>query len=216
DNNSDSKGVALRVPYEDYKIPENNTVCEDGECRDEGMLVGLDQYVALHEQKDILIVLHQMGNHGPAYYKRYPKQFEQFTPTCRTNQLEDCSQEEIINAYDNALLYTDYFLAEIISFLKKYDKDHKTAMIYLSDHGESLGENGVYLHGLPYMIAPDTQKHIGALMWFGERTWKYIDPDLLEQEKDKELSHDNLFHTLLGFFAVKTSVYRNDLDILND
>ena len=214
DNNSDSKGVALRVPYEDYKIPENNTVCEDGECRDEGMLVGLDQYVTQHKQKDILIVLHQMGNHGPAYYKRYPKQFEQFTPTCRTNQLEDCSQEEIINAYDNALLYTDYFLAEIIGFLKKYDKDHKTAMIYLSDHGESLGENGVYLHGLPYMIAPDAQKHIGALMWFGERSREYVDFDLLEQEKDKELSHDNLFHTLLGFFAVKTAVYDKELDIL--
>ena len=212
DNNSDSKGVALRVPYENYRDSANNTICEDGECRDEGMLVGLDQYIEQHEGKDLLIVLHQMGNHGPAYYKRYPKQFEQFTPTCRTNQLEDCSQDEIINAYDNALLYTDYFLAKIISFLKTYDKDHKTAMIYLSDHGESLGENGVYLHGLPYMIAPDAQKHIGAVMWFGEQAKEHF--NLLEQKKDKELSHDNLFHTLLGFFAVKTAVYDKELDIL--
>ena len=216
DNNSDSKGVALRVPYEDYRSPENNTICEDGECRDEGMLVGLNQYIEQHEGKDILIVLHQMGNHGPAYYKRYPKQFEQFTPTCRTNQLEDCSQEEIINAYDNALLYTDYFLSEIIGFLRKYDTDHRTAMIYLSDHGESLGENGVYLHGLPYMIAPDAQKHIGAVMWFGERTREHLNLDVLEQKKDREFSHDNLFHTLLGFFAVKTDVYEKELDILNN
>ncbi|MCI5164726.1 MAG: phosphoethanolamine--lipid A transferase [Candidatus Electrothrix sp. GM3_4] len=216
DNNSDSKGVALRVPYEDYRDSANNTICEDGECRDEGMLVGLDQYIKQHENKDLLIVLHQMGNHGPAYYKRYPKQFEQFTPTCQTNQLEDCSQGEIINAYDNALLYTDYFLAQIISFLKQYDNDHKTAMIYLSDHGESLGENGVYLHGLPYIIAPDAQKHIGAVMWLGKRTKRDINLDLLEQKKDKELSHDNLFHTLLGLLAVKTAAYEKELDILND
>ncbi|CAK8715994.1 Lipid A ethanolaminephosphotransferase [Candidatus Electrothrix laxa] len=216
DNNSDSKGVALRVPYENYRDSENNTVCEDGECRDEGMLIGLNQYIEQHKEKDILIILHQMGNHGPAYYKRYPKQFEQFTPACQTNQLEDCKQDEIINAYDNALLYTDYFLAQIISFLKQYDNDHKTAMIYLSDHGESLGESGVYLHGLPYMIAPDTQKHIGAVMWFGKGTKQDINLDLLEQKKDKELSHDNLFHTLLGLLAVKTAVYEKDLDILND
>ncbi|MCI5160928.1 MAG: phosphoethanolamine--lipid A transferase [Candidatus Electrothrix sp. AX5] len=216
DNNSDSKGVALRVPYEDYRSPENNTICEDGECRDEGMLVGLNQYIEQHEGKDILIVLHQMGNHGPAYYKRYPKQFEQFTPTCQTNQLEDCKQEEIINAYDNALLYTDYFLAQIIGFLKQYDNNHKTAMIYLSDHGESLGESGVYLHGLPYMIAPDAQKHVGAVMWFGKGTKQDINLDLLGQKKDKELSHDNLFHTLLGLLAVKTAVYEKELDILND
>lgn len=216
DNNSDSKGVALRVPYEDYKSPANNTVCEDGECRDEGMLVGLDQYIRQREEKDILIVLHQMGNHGPAYYKRYPKQFEQFTPTCRTNQLEDCSQEEIINAYDNALLYTDYFLVKLIDFLKKYDSSRDTAMFYFSDHGESLGEKGVYLHGLPYMIAPDAQTHIGAVMWFGEHTGKNINIDSLRQKQDQEYSHDNLFHTLLGFFQVETSVYKKELDILNN
>ncbi|WPD20756.1 MAG: phosphoethanolamine--lipid A transferase [Candidatus Electrothrix scaldis] len=216
DNNSDSKGVALRVPYEDYRIPENNTMCDDGECRDEGMLVGIDQYIAEHKGRDILIVLHQMGNHGPAYYKRYPKQFEVFTPTCTTNQLEDCSQEEIINSYDNALRYTDYFLDKTINFLRKYDKERETAMIYFSDHGESLGEGGIYLHGLPYMIAPEAQKHIGALMWFGEQARQYINLHLLQQKKDKEYSHDNLFHTLLGFFEVKTDVYDKNFDIINN
>lgn len=206
DNNSDSKGVALRVPYEDYKNPKNNSICLNGECRDEGMLVGLDTYIEQQKGKNILIVLHQMGNHGPAYYKRYPKAFEKFTPVCKSNQLETCSQESISNAYDNALLYTDYFLAKIIHLLKKYEQTHKTGMIYMSDHGESLGENGLYLHGLPYFMAPDAQTHIGTVMWFGEGNPKQIDPS-------KHYSHDNLFHTLLGLFDVQTEVYDKKLDM---
>ncbi len=215
DNNSNSKGVALRVPYEDYRTPKNNTMCSDGECRDEGMLIGLEQYIDKHKGKDILIVLHQMGNHGPAYYKRYPKKFEKFTPVCKTNQLEQCSQNEISNAYDNAILYTDYFLSKTINFLKKYDKSHETAMIYMSDHGESLGENGIYLHGLPYFMAPDAQTHIGSLMWFGDEISKDINITVLKQNRDKKFSHDNLFHTLLNIFEVETDVYRKDMDILN-
>jgi len=121
DNNSDSKGVAVRIPYQDFKTPENNPVCNHGECRDEGMLAGLDRFIKKHQDKDIMIVLHQMGNHGPAYYKRYPKSFEKFKPVCKTSQLEQCTQQEITNAYDNALLYTDYFLSKTIDFLKRYD-----------------------------------------------------------------------------------------------
>jgi len=216
DNNSDSKGVAVRVPYENYKSPKINTICEDGECRDEGMLVGLDEYITKNEGKDILIVLHQMGNHGPAYYKRYPKKFEKFTPVCKSNQLEECTQEEISNGYDNALLYTDYFLSKTINLLKKYEHSHETAMIYMSDHGESLGENGVYLHGLPYFMAPDAQKHIGSFMWFGDEMKKEIPISKLKKEKDKIYSHDNLFHTLIGLFEVKTEVYDRDKDMVHD
>ena len=215
DNNSDSKGVALRVIYEDYKTPKNNTICDNGECRDEGMLVGLDKYIEDQKGKDILIILHQMGNHGPAYYKRYTKDFEQFKPVCKTNQLEQCSSNEISNAYDNAILYTDYFLSKTINFLKKYDKTHETAMIYMSDHGESLGEHGIYLHGLPYFMAPDAQTHIGALMWFGDEMKKDINSEKINHNSDKEYSHDNLFHTLLGIFEVHTDVYKKDMDILN-
>ncbi len=216
DNNSDSKGVARRVFYENYKTPENNTICYEGECRDEGMLVGLDQFISEHKGRDILIILHQMGNHGPAYYKRYPKEFERFTPVCMTNQLEKCSNQEILNAYDNAIVYTDYFLSKTIDFLKKYEATHETAMIYLGDHGESLGENGVYLHGLPYMIAPEAQKHIASLMWFGNEKSKDIDIENVRQKKDNTFSHDNLFHTLLGIFEVKTEIYDKNLDILQN
>jgi lipid A ethanolaminephosphotransferase len=216
DNNSDSKGVALRIPNENFKTSENNSICSDGECRDEGMLIGLDSYIEQRKGKDILIVLHQMGNHGPAYYKRYPKEFEKFKPVCRTNQLEECSKEEINNAYDNAILYTDYFLSKVINLLKKYDASHETALIYMSDHGESLGENGVYLHGLPYIIAPDAQTHVAALMWLGSDISKEINIKKVQQNKDKPYSHDNLFHTLLGIFEVGTNIYDETMDILHN
>ena len=215
DNNSDSKGVALRVDYEDYRTSKTNTKCDDVECRDEGMLVGLEDYIKNNKGKYIFIIIHQMGNHGPAYYKRYPKEFEKFTPVCKTNQLEQCTQEEVSNAYDNAILYTDYFLSKVINFLKPYSKDYETAMIYMSDHGESLGENGVYLHGLPYFMAPNEQKHIGSLMWFGGVDIKEdIDVEKLSSYKNQSFTQDNLFHTLLGLFEVETSVYKKEMDIL--
>ena len=213
DNNSDSKGVALRVPYEDYKTPDKNTIC-DTECRDEGMLVGLDKYIDSHKSRDILIVLHMMGNHGPAYYKRYTKEFEKFKPVCNTNQLEECSSETIGNAYDNAILYTDYFLSKVIKLLKSYDKTHEAAMFYISDHGESLGESGLYLHGLPYFMAPDFQTHVASAIWFGEGMKEDINMTKLKGYTNKYFTHDNIFHSLLGLFEVDTALYVPEKDIL--
>lgn len=216
DNNSDSKGVALRVDYEDYQSSKTNTICDE-ECRDEGMLIGLEDYIEKNKGRDILIVLHQMGNHGPAYYKRYPKEFEKFTPVCKTNQLEDCTKEEIGNAYDNAILYTDYFLSKAINFLKPYANSHETGLVYISDHGESLGENGLYLHGMPYAIAPKEQKNVASFIWLGDGAMEEeYDKKKLKSYKDKEFSQDNLFHTVLGLFEVETEVYKKELDILND
>ncbi len=216
DNNSDSKGVALRVDFQDYRTAKNNKVC-DLECRDEGMLIGLDEYIKQNKNEDIFIVLHQMGNHGPAYYKRYPKEFEKFTPVCKTNELEKCTQEEVSNAYDNAILYTDYFLSKVINFLKPYSKDYETAMLYMSDHGESLGENSLYLHGMPYLIAPENQKHVASFIWLGKGDIREdIDVEKLKSYSNKRFSQDNLFHTLLGLFEVESKVYKKELDILND
>jgi len=214
DNNSDSKGVAVRAKFEDYKSSATNTIC-DPECRDVGMLVGLQKYINDVKEKDILIVLHQMGNHGPAYYKRYPKEFEIFKPVCQTSELAECTNEEITNAYDNAILYTDYFLSKVIELLKANNGKFNTAMMYVSDHGESLGENGIYLHGLPYMMAPKEQKDIAMIMWFGggmEAETNYV---LLKKKLNEEYSHDNVFHTILGMFEVVSPVYRPELDILD-
>ena len=213
ENNSDSKAVALRVPFQYYKNDFYNKVCVEGECRDIGMLGGLDKYIQEQKGKDILIVLHQMGNHGPAYYKRYTKDFERFTPVCKTNQLEACTQEEIRNAYDNAILYTDNFLAKTIQVLKGFDKTHQSAMIYMSDHGQSLGEKGIYLHGLPYFMAPQAQIHIPAFIWMNEHFKSSL--DIHNIDTNKKYTHDNLFHTLLGIFSVQTEVYDPALDIFN-
>ncbi len=213
DNNSSSKGVADRIANENFKTSDKNPVC-DVECRDVGMLTNLQNYIDKRGKGDILIVLHQMGNHGPAYYKRYPQAFRKFTPTCDTNELSNCNSEQLINSFDNAILYTDYFLTEVIKLLKQNDDRFETVMFYASDHGESLGENGIYLHGLPYFIAPDAQKHVPALMWFGKNS----DAERMKNINTKKLnplSHDNIFSTIMGLFEINSGVYDSKLDILD-
>jgi lipid A ethanolaminephosphotransferase len=207
DNNSDSKGVALRINYQDFKSNRLNKIC-DIECRDEGMLIGLDKFI---DSKNTLIILHQMGNHGPAYYKRYPKKYEVFKPICKTNELQQCTQSQISNAYDNALVYTDYFLNKVIEFLKQYN-DYEAILFYVSDHGESLGENGIYLHGMPYFIAPQYQKHIGALIWMNKKA-KQLYKQKLDKIKNKKLFQEIVFHSLLGFFNVNSKAYDKSKDI---
>lgn len=212
DNNSSSKGVADRVPYQDFKSPKLNPICDE-ECRDEGMLSGLQEYIDA-QKGDVLIVLHQMGNHGPAYYKRYPKAFEFYTPVCKTNDLGSCSTEEINNAYDNALRYTDYFLSKVIELLKKNDHRFETAMFYVSDHGESLGEYGVYLHGMPYALAPEAQRHVPAVLWLGSLIKRDIVTASVAARSRMTWSHDNVFSTLLGLFEIRTQAYDAKKDIL--
>jgi lipid A ethanolaminephosphotransferase len=214
DNNSSSKGVADRVAYEDFTTPKNNPVC-DPECRDIGMLKGLDEYISKQKKGDIIIVLHQMGSHGPSYHERVPEAFQKFKPVCKTNQLDKCTKEEISNAYDNTILYTDYFLSEVIKFLKKYDDRFETSMFYVSDHGESLGEYGMYLHGMPYSLAPKGVTNVPIILWFGKELIKAhnLDIDLLKRKRDKAISHDEVVHSLLGMFEVQTQVYKKDKDL---
>lgn len=213
DNNSDSKDVALRVPYQSYKSPELNPVC-DQECRDVGMLTALQKHIDAQPRGDIFIVLHQMGNHGPAYFKRYPPEFEKFKPACQSADLSQCSREEISNAYDNAILYTDFFLGKVIELLKNNDRKFETALLYVSDHGESLGENGVYLHGLPPAIAPDAQVHVPAIMWLGSG-FNDVDFAALRRKRDARFTHDNIAHTVLGAMEIESTVYRPEMDILD-
>jgi lipid A ethanolaminephosphotransferase len=206
DNNSSSKGVADRVAYENYRDPDINPLC-DIECRDPGMLAGLQDYID-QQSGDVLIVLHQMGNHGPAYYKRYPREFEKFTPVCKSNELSSCSVEEISNAYDNAILYTDYFLSKVIALLKDNTPKYETAMLYVSDHGESLGEHGLYLHGAPYFIAPEEQTNVPVLLWLGESA--DIDLQKAVAQKSSHNSHDAVFNSLLSAFEVQSAALDQD------
>lgn len=203
DNNSDSKGVADRVRYENFRSRERNPVC-DPECRDVGMLDGLDQFIRDNAGHDILIVLHSMGSHGPEYYKRYPAAFEKFGPVCRTGELQRCSKAEIDNTYDNTILYTDHFLSRVIDYLKPYDRTHATAMLYVSDHGESLGEKNMYLHGAPYALAPDAQIRVPVVLWFGENFGYSLDTAM--RYRDTPFSHDELFCSLLVGFGRETAL----------
>ena len=204
DNNSSSKGVADRVTFEDYKTSETNPDCEgDGECRDVGMLDGFEKLLKSGTApQDTLILLHQMGNHGPAYYQRYPKAFEEYKPVCMTNELSKCDDQSVINGYDNAIRYTDYFLDETIKKLKPYENDYNVVMIYISDHGESLGENNIYLHGLPFSIAPDAQKKVPIIIWSPKNN--SIEANSLSTMINQPVSHDFITPTLLKFFGIAT------------
>jgi lipid A ethanolaminephosphotransferase len=218
DNNTGCQGSCERIRYEDLAHHDNPEYCDDGNCIDEILLHNLqwvvDQVDSENDQ-DQLIILHQKGNHGPTYHRRYPKEFEVFKPVCNTNQLRSCTQEEIVNAYDNAILYSDYFLDKTIAFLKQNADHYNTAMVYISDHGESLGENNIYLHGLPYMIAPKEQKKVPFILWLSDHYQQTygINTVCLANKSDKALSHDNFFSSMLGLLAIETAVHDSKLDI---
>jgi lipid A ethanolaminephosphotransferase len=215
DNQSGCKGVCEGVPEEQLDHADVPGLCADGQCFDEILLHGMDQ-VLRDRHGNLLVVMHQLGSHGPAYFKRYPVQFKKFTPACETDDLRQCSSQEIVNAYDNSLLYTDFFLGKVIDFLKSAQQTHDTAMLYVSDHGESLGEGGLYLHGMPWAIAPDVQTHVPFLVWLSEgfRRSQPVNADCLRaRARQQAVSHDYLFHTLLGVFGVQTRVYEPALDL---
>jgi lipid A ethanolaminephosphotransferase len=216
DNNSGCKGVCARIGMEDVSNLPVPALCNNEECFDEILLQQLQTRIE-EAKTDTLVVLHQKGSHGPAYYKRYPKEFAKFTPECTDNAPQNCNQTALLNAYDNTIAYTDYFLHKTIELLKNAPDRYNTVMLYVSDHGESLGENGIYLHGLPYFLSPDEEIHIPMIAWFSEG---YIKSDQLSKAcLNKHLktsySHDNIPHTLLGLFKVETSLYKQDHDIFN-
>ncbi len=214
DNNSGCKGVCDRVDSEDVSRSGDSEHCNTRECFDEVLLDDLNGYLESADG-DVFVVLHQKGSHGPDYYLRYPKRFERFTPVCASNDLQHCTVQEVVNAYDNTILYTDYFLARVIRFLKERSRDYDTAMLYISDHGESLGERHLYLHGLPWFLAPEAQTHVPFVAWLSEgleRT-RALDSKCLNDRLDLPMSHDNLFHSVLGLMDVETRVYDASLDV---
>lgn len=217
ENDGGCKGVCDRVPNGDITKIAALALCSGGECYDDALFTGVEDHIN-QLNNDAIIVLHTIGSHGPAYYRRYPDAFKQFTPTCDTNQIQTCSREALINTYDNTLLYLDNFLDKSINLLKTHQDKFNTALVYLSDHGESLGEEGVYLHSMPYSIAPSQQTHIPMLMWLSDN---YAQQSALhstcvrKNAQTQTYSQDNIFHTILGMFNVATTEYQPQLDILN-
>lgn len=154
DNDAGCKDVCGRAELTDMSGSNDPRWCpEPAECHDEILLDGLEQRLRA-QQRDTLAVLHLKGSHGPAYFKRYPKAFERFSPVCATSDLSACDQQALRNAYDNTILYTDHAIGETIRTPQALSDRYATALLYVSDHGESLGESGLYLHGMPYALAP--------------------------------------------------------------
>lgn len=216
DNQTGCKGVCDGLSYASYRDAPDDPLCDGRVCRDTIMLKGLLQAISAN-QGDTVVVLHQLGNHGPEYFRRYPAALRRFRPDCRNAELGKCTREEIVNAYDNAVLATDDFLARTIRMLEK-DRSHDTAMIYMSDHGESLGEDNLYLHGLPYAIAPDTQLKVPMVAWIsrGFSESRGLDQPCLERRAARPISHDTLFHSVLGLMEVSTQEYDRSLDVFAD
>ncbi|OCG03138.1 phosphoethanolamine transferase EptA [Gilliamella sp. wkB112] len=219
DNNTGCKGVCARVQNNNITkkyLASNSQLCQDGICYDEVLINELANKLNDIDE-DSLIILHMLGSHGPNYYQRYPARFKQFIPTCDTNQINNCDLVSLVNTYDNTIVYTDFIINQTIELLQK--KQFNSMVIYLSDHGESLGENGLYLHSFPYSIAPEQQTLVPFIMWISNpyANLNNINIQCVKQHSKQVLfSHDNLFHTLLSIFDVQTKEYNSSLDILND
>lgn len=231
DNQSGCKGLCDRVPNSfTSKLPDGATplpasLChkdelEGAECFDEALLHELDKRIAALDpervKRGLVLVMHQMGSHGPAYFKRSPDELKRFLPECKSNQLQDCERQQVVNGYDNTLLTTDRLLARSIAWLQAQQDRFDTGMLYVSDHGESLGENGLYLHGMPYAMAPKEQTHVPMILWVpeGGALAASMKPGCLATLRDKPASHDNLFHTTMGWVGARADVYKAEWDLL--
>ena len=214
DNQAGCKGVCARIPTRQARTAHPAS-CTDDDCRDDALLYALSDEMR-RVSTDSLIVLHQMGSHGPAYYLRVPEDERRFEPVCATERIETCTREQILNTYDNTIAYTDLVIDGLIERLDAA-RDFDTVLLYVSDHGESLGEGGLYLHGQPYFIAPEVQKRVPMLLWFsiGAKERLRLEPSCLRERLKNAMSHDNVSHSLLGLADVQTVAYRPSLDVIS-
>jgi lipid A ethanolaminephosphotransferase len=192
--------------------------CAPKECSqigfDEILLSGLKERIALSNSTNTFIVLHLTGSHGPAYYAKYPRDFERFNPVCKSVELQKCSNDALVNAYDNTILYTDHILARLISTLEDFS-DTASTMIYISDHGESLGEYGLFLHGAPTSIAPDVQTNIPFLVWMSKKFQKENALTTEALSSKSAYTQDYVFHSVMGAFGLRSNIYKSEFDIFN-
>ncbi|TNJ24221.1 phosphoethanolamine transferase [Aeromonas sobria] len=215
ENDGGCKGVCRNVPTIEILPKSYPALCQGESCYDEVLLEGLDQQIA-GMKGNKLVAFHLMGSHGPTYFRRYPASERTFMPDCPRSDIENCSNEELVNTYDNTIRYTDKVVAQLIDKLKSLESQYDVGLVYLSDHGESLGAMGLYLHGTPYKFAPDDQTRVPLLTWFSPQLQadRQLDMGCLAAEAgSKRFSHDNLFHSMLGIMDVQTRVYDGALDL---
>jgi lipid A ethanolaminephosphotransferase len=224
DNQAGCKSLCDRIPSAHVHAgvpgaaPLPAALCPGDECFDEALLGGLDVRLASldpqRRARGAMIVMHQMGSHGPAYFLRTPGDRKPFQPECQSVSLRDCDKAALDNGYDNTIAYTDHVLAMAIQWLARQSDQFDPALVYVSDHGESLGEKHLYLHGMPYRIAPREQTHVPMIAWWTEATGRATDVSLscLQARRDKPLSHSHLSHTVLAWFGVNTASLRPQWD----
>ncbi|MEP4891070.1 MAG: phosphoethanolamine--lipid A transferase [Aliiglaciecola sp.] len=211
DNNSTCKGVCERVSEIGFDPTQNSPLCNGDACFDEILIEELHQQISQQKSADQLFVLHMIGSHGPTYFQRYPDTFKRFMPDCPQSDIQNCSAEQLKNTYDNTIAYTDFVLSKVIGVLQQSNATNKS-LLYISDHGESLGENGLYLHGFPYSIAPEEQTHVPMLYWSTDLANANF-KDCMSRKLNSDFSQDNIFDTLLGLANVKSSIYQPEMDI---
>jgi len=213
DNQSGCKGVCKRV--DTIKIPtqKENPLCDGDYCFDEALFAPLNKKLTQLNATTTLIVLHTIGSHGPTYYRRYPHDFTKFSPDCQRSDIQNCSAEQLINTYDNTIAYTDWILSKIINQLQQLPQNINGTMLYVSDHGESLGESGAYLHGFPYAFAPKEQIEIPMLFWQTTQNNRIDNTCLTDIANNETLSHDNIFSSLLSLLQIQSSAYQATDDI---
>ncbi len=187
--------------------------CNGDDCAyDNVLLTGLHERIVTSTQSRIFVVLHQRGSHGPAYSTEYPPRFQVFSPVCESVDLEQCTQSTLINAYDNTIVYNDYFLSEVIKQLASLT-DTSAVLIYISDHGESLGEYGIYLHGTPFSIAPDVQKEVPFIVWISPAFLQRNGLSASQISGRGPYSQRNVFHSVMGAFDMRSAAYEPQFDI---
>lgn len=179
--------------------------CKGEDCDYDGaLLYGLKEQILASNKNKILIVLHTSTSHGPTYFKKHPERFSTFTPECKDVELAKCTQQELINAYDNTIVYTDYILATLIGELKQLE-DYQSSMFFVSDHGESLGEKNLYMHGLPKSMAPDEQFDIPFIVWTSKDSRTLKNKEIVEQH--------HVFHSVLDFLSIDSPIYDENMSL---
>ena len=183
---------------------------------DDILYYGLRERIESSKKDKVLIILHTSTSHGPKYADKYPKQFEVYKPVAKNIEEGEKNIGMLINAYDNTIRYTDFLLNSLINTLREM-KDWHSAMIFISDHGESLGENKMFMHGLPMKLAPKVQYEIPFLVWTsdGFRTYKQTSSsqDAPEGELPAVLEQHYVFHSVLNLLSIQSPAYNKDYDI---
>ena len=170
---------------------------------DGALLAGLKEELEAGGKDKVFAVLHTYTNHGPAYNTNYPPEFEVFTPVSNTVEMSKVSQEELDNAYDNSIVYTDWIIHQVIDIVRETGR--RGCVLFVSDHGESLGENNLYMHGVPFSMAPREQIEIPFIVWTSDKS--------LHLKELPEVGQHHVFHSVLDFFGVDSPVFDESLSV---